>query len=320
MAEFSDNIYDKSLEDGYGYAYYHLRIFGLMNNKHLNKYGNNLAFHLGVFIDKNAKEFLKNQKGWDLAYAEAMHKRLNKSPEEIVSKAIHNPPITINISDIDFEDNDYLRSSIKSKKDIILLCTDLHMDRVISPKSGQIIADYPQRIHQLMAYHLSGCSEYEESETADWFWDLYDIIYFNFDYDFTTRKQYQHLLSTTGDLSDLWLTKRKIIKRYLALLNKFIATISYGQYPFNDFCYQFFGNLLRDLIENKKICQCGLCGDVFPFKTKKKYCALLSEGKDCGKKARNRQFYLKHRDIILPKARKSTKELRAFYKEKGIKK
>jgi hypothetical protein len=29
---------------------------------------------------------------------------------------------------------------------------------------------------------------------------------------------------------------------------------------------------------------------------------------------------MKHRDEILPKARKTTRELRAFYKKKGIKK
>ena len=180
ITEFSDNIYDNSAEEGYFYAYYHLKVFCLINDNYLEKYSNNHSSSLGIFIGKNVNEFVREQKRRDLMFSEGISKCLHKSLEEIANKEIHNPPLTINISDIDFENNDYLKTSFESKKDIILLSMNLSLAKVVSSKSKQVITGYPVKIHQLTAYHLSSCGQYSEDEIASWFWDLYNSIYFNF--------------------------------------------------------------------------------------------------------------------------------------------
>lgn len=88
----------------------------------------------------------------------------------------------------------------------------------------------------------------------------------------------------------------------------------------SDFLQSILNSLTEDLLQNKVILQCEFCGDFFKYIRGKKYCSFKSEGKGCGKKARNKRYYEKHKSEILPKARKSTKELRAFYKKMGVKK
>lgn len=75
-----------------------------------------------------------------------------------------------------------------------------------------------------------------------------------------------------------------------------------------------------ELIEKRLLSKCSLCGNYFKFLKGKKYCSLRNDGRDCGKKVRNKRHYKKHRKKILRKARQTTRELRAFYKEKGVKK
>ncbi|MBU0478764.1 hypothetical protein KKC91_09395 [bacterium] len=75
-----------------------------------------------------------------------------------------------------------------------------------------------------------------------------------------------------------------------------------------------------ELISRQLLSKCAFCEDYFRYLKGKKYCSLRAEGKDCGKSARNKRYYKKNTAKILPKARKSTRELREFYKEKGIKK
>jgi len=81
--------------------------------------------------------------------------------------------------------------------------------------------------------------------------------------------------------------------------------------------FESFGNAL----EKKQILtKCSFCGNYFKFSKGQKYCSFLRQGKDCAKSARNKRFYAKHRNKILPKARKVTRELRKLYRQKGIKK
>ena len=86
----------------------------------------------------------------------------------------------------------------------------------------------------------------------------------------------------------------------------------------------YLGKILKsyfwELRTNRLVSECQRCGNVFKFSKTKKYCSIAQNGQDCAKIARNRRFYYKHRDEILPKAQINTKELRAFYKERGIKK
>ena len=87
-----------------------------------------------------------------------------------------------------------------------------------------------------------------------------------------------------------------------------------------DIMHSFVNSFTKDLSYRLLISQCQFCGDFFPYKVGKKYCSFIREGKDCGKSARNRKYYLTRGIKRLSRYRKITRNLRSFYKEKGIRK
>lgn len=307
VVELSDNIYDKSLPEGYGHAVYHFRIFALINDayaKSLDLDEERLEYtRLGTLIGKTKSEFLKIQ-------------REKESPP-----TKKNNPIEISLKDFGIQETPYLLNSIRNNKDAIVLKLDISLDRVLDSKSGKIIPRGLERIYQLPAYHLSKDSDHHEDDIEHLFFDaLFDILYFNLDYNFTDKREYRRLLNEVAELGHEWIQTQAVSTEYIAKLNKFYSAIKDRSLPFYDFCYKFFDDLLDELKEKQKITQCSFCGNIFSFHKSRKYCALQTEGKECGKPARNKRFYIKHRDEILPKARKTTRGLRALYKQKGIKK
>lgn len=72
--------------------------------------------------------------------------------------------------------------------------------------------------------------------------------------------------------------------------------------------------------DRKEVIQCQLCDRYIDYVRNKRFCSPISEKRDCAKKARNKRFYKKNREAILPKARKSTREQRETYKKYGVKK
>lgn len=81
--------------------------------------------------------------------------------------------------------------------------------------------------------------------------------------------------------------------------------------------YKSFGN---KLCEDKLLIKCEFCSDYIKYRKGKKYCSLFVEKKDCGKKARNKRYYEKTGKKNLDLYREKTRDLRKFYKERGIKK
>lgn len=82
----------------------------------------------------------------------------------------------------------------------------------------------------------------------------------------------------------------------------------------------FYLSFAEKLIKDNKLIKCKFCNEFIAFKKGKKYCSLLTENKDCGKKARNKRYYEKRGKERLDIYREKTRALREFYKEKGIKK
>ena len=306
VVELSDNIEDKSLSEGYGHAVYHFKIFALINDayaKGLNLDEERLEYNrLGILIGRTKSEFLKIQR------------------EQESYSGKKNNPIEISLKNFDIQETPYLLNSIRNNKDAIVLKIDVSLDRVLDPKSGKIISLGLKRIYQLPAYHLSKNSEYHEADTERFFEDLFNILYYNLDYNFTDKREYHRLLDEIAELGYEWIQTQAVSVQYITKLNKFYSAIKDRSLPFYDFCYKFFDDLLDELKDKQKITQCSFCGNIFPFHKSRKYCAIQTEGKDCGKPARNKRFYIKHRDEILPKARKTTRGLRALYRQKGIKK
>lgn len=86
------------------------------------------------------------------------------------------------------------------------------------------------------------------------------------------------------------------------------------------FMQDIINSFVERLTEDKVAMRCQHCDIVIDYVEGKKFCSIKAEGRDCGKSARNKRYYSTTGQKRLPKYRKATKELRAFYKEKGIKK
>ena len=140
--------------------------------------------------------------------------------------------------------------------------------------------------------------------------DLFLSLYFGFDYDFKDEGEYYRILEEIAEISSDWLKTKTVSTQFISKLNILNSKIGDRSLPFYDFCYILFDDLLDELKEKQTITQCSFCGTLFPYHRTRKYCSLRTEGRDCGTKARNRRYYAIHREEILPKAKKSTKELR----------
>ncbi|MCX6832164.1 MAG: hypothetical protein NT028_08545 [candidate division Zixibacteria bacterium] len=103
------------------------------------------------------------------------------------------------------------------------------------------------------------------------------------------------------------------------LLNEFFQEMEPTS-PLENFlieCYESFG---RKLQRENLVLRCQFCRLFMPYRERKKYCSLRTEGRDCGKRARNQKYYERKGADRRAQNRQSTRDLRAFYKEKGVKK
>jgi len=135
-----------------------------------------------------------------------------------------------------------------------------------------------------------------------------------------SQNRFLALIRKVRVISETYQRTKTIQRSDCGKLSQLSQKLPNGNDITSDFLQSVFSSLIEDLLKNELISQCQHCGDFFKHIREKKYCSFKSEGKNCGKSARNKRYYEKHKDEILPKARKSTKELKAFYKKMGVKK
>ena len=317
VTEFSDNIYAE--DEDYYYAYYHCVILALVNNEyHRNLYKEERYFDdFAIFECSTANEFIQIRKDYHINLSK--HSSTGEHFKKFLDDFV-NPPINIGIKDLPIQETPYLLNAIRSKKEVILLKLQLYLDRVESTKYHAPIADYPERIYILPAYHLAELSHFEEHETQEWFYDLHEILYYHFNFDFEDNRNKMSNLVQIGNIAWQWINKGYVSNKSLRILNNLYGRLKAKDNPYKEFCFSFLNELIDDLTKEEIFGQCSHCGDFFGFVESKKYCSLRSEGKDCGKSARNKRYYAGRGKIRLPIYRQTTQELRDFYKEKGVKK
>lgn len=332
LATFSDWFYDLEHGELISTGHYYFFFFALVNENYQKRIKNLFyPYRLGVFKNNTISE-VTDRKTNSYVYN---YEDPDKDPELIIhddiSKGIISIPFTRN--DLNIKENPYQNKSVELKKDMILLDMVLVLKKVkkhlTKKKTGLA---YPLKTYSLPAFNYSNFYEnlikirkhnngilYPYSN-RDFIKNLYDIACIHLDCDYLSRGDFLIILKHIGNLSLEWIEKKKVTKKYLEELNQVQAKRGDCNYPFTDFCYKFLDELIGDLIKEKQILRCHFCGDYFQYHKGKKYCSLISEGKNCGKKARNQINYQRHKEQIKPKARKSMRELRACYKEYGVKK
>ncbi len=99
---------------------------------------------------------------------------------------------------------------------------------------------------------------------------------------------------------------------------RFVNDVLYALAPATDFepsahfLYDMFLSFAYDQETRQILSQCEECTRFIYYRPGKKYCSLAGEGRDCGKKARNRRDYEKHRQKRLTHSRKERRLDREF--------
>ena len=284
-----------------------------------------MGFYFGIFFGNTEKEFLKKMNIIDLNSLCIDDERpggyeFERDFDEDPVSTINNPPIYIDYVDVNLNEKDpFILNSIQKQKNIILLDIDILIDKAISKEKTYYI---PQTItHIGNKFYFSFTRYHTPSESLQSFpHSLFNTIYYNCKFQLMDKQDYEQLLAKIGYLCFTWHKFNNINSEFISVLNNLRQDRNNNYNVLKNFCYKFYDNLIESLLFKNEISQCQFCGDYFKYRKGKIFCSLKSEGKDCGTKARNKRFYKDHKETILPKARKVTKELRAWYKEMGNKK
>ena len=218
------------------------------------------------------------------------------------------------------EDNAFLQKQIKDKQDLIF--ARIEMFAIGAEQSGRLIEDYSKyRVYPFLMTYFGGLTHYQSGEVKAWLGDFYDLLSFEYDYRGLSKKEFIVLLESIADEIQQVIYGFDMTKKDVRRLNDFKKWLHEGSFddPLKRFCLTFFWDWLFDLQERKIVTECECCGDLFLYSERKKYCSIRFEGKDCGKKLRNRAFYKKHQEEIRLKQRQRMVEYRDFNRERNIK-
>lgn len=243
-------------------------------------------------------------------------------------RRVPNKSILIEENEINITENDYLKKCINEGQEIILYSIDFNVpDYYLNKTKKNNYYDfiYPKIIDNCLDNFIDGPPPSYQLNYLYHFISsiLPDEILNNFQNLSIDYREYNKIINKIGNISYAWENKLTDIKDFIIMLNKFSQTYEKNEDPLVKFLYKIFSIMVDKLNTENKLRRCLYCYDYFPIDAKrksKKYCSTKFEGKDCGKNARNKRSYEKNKTTRLPKARKTTRELREWYREKGIKK
>ncbi len=153
-----------------------------------------------------------------------------------------------------------------------------------------------------------------------WLGYIYDQLSSVFGYPVISKNDFVNISKRIADLSYEWITTKTAFRPFLQKINAYLDTPDVESCYLSEFCDTVFFSLVDDMLETGAVSECQFCGLLFPFEKGKKYCSPKTDGRKCGKTARNKKYYKKNRIILLPKIKKDITETRKLYKTLRIKK
>jgi hypothetical protein len=127
------------------------------------------------------------------------------------------------------------------------------------------------------------------------FFDIWNYVTVQSDEVLLSRQVYRENLMKLGKLSFRWDYGRHCDQDLIKEVNTLADSSSSYFDPLGKFIHSFVLDLHDDIVERNsaKQCEFEFCGKLFSYKGNKRYCSPVSEGRDCGKKARNQRYYIK---------------------------
>lgn len=314
--EITDRFREEESEKVYATVAYRSMMLALVNQtyqKRLKKRQKEARVDAWGFYYNTQREYLNGEKHRLLSqYSRPFDQRL-------LEDDLRKNTFLIDLNEAGIRESAYLDQSLRDKKDIILLEMGFTVNKVEPLSHHTSRREYLNRIYTFPAFHMPEKNKYPEDDLWRWFDEMFELLYFELNYQHMKKGEYVSILTSIGNLSYEWIQKNAISKRYLKRLNRVNRSIGDRMYPLINFCWKFLNDLVDDLTTQKQIARCQFCGDFFIYQRRwptKKFCSLRFEGKNCRKDYNNRLDYRRHPEERKLKAREYQRKKRADKKEK----
>jgi hypothetical protein len=238
------------------------------------------------------------------------------NPSKLTAREIlDNPNKPITLTSIKLTDTESIDTKIARNLPIIPTGIFLDSEYIIDRATNKVTKPFSHS-----SYHIFACNfaealkhypdgRYRIFET--WLGYFYDQLAGVFGYPKITKIDFVKMAKQIADFGYAWITTKAVTRPYLDRINQLIESITETDCYLTEFCYSIFFDLINDMLTADAATECEFC-ELLPFEKGKKYCSLKSEGRKCGKKARNKKFYGKHRERLKKRQRIESKLDREF--------
>jgi hypothetical protein len=318
-------------------GYYTLGIYALVNHDYLTKSAN---------TDPEEKSFLLHYIGENIRnYKKTMSRILRdlikaKLPILIQTSSVNansfepstlsnrqilqntNKPIVC--KNFHITEEKFINSRIEQKSSIISLGFIIEPKYILNRKTIKAVKPFEHRSYHIFACNIADAlkhtADYRYRIFSEWLSVFYDQLSDVFGYPEISKIDFIHLCKQIANLSYTWATTKSVNKQFLSQFNEFNDSLLETDCYLTNFCYSAFDDLIEDMLDAEAVSECEHCCSLFPFEKNKKYCSLKSEGRNCGKTARNKKYYKRHRKRLSTRQRGETRLNRECLKSKGVKK
>ncbi len=302
--EFTDRFQEEQSEKVYATVAYRFMMLALVNQtyqKRLGKRKRKAQMDVWGLYYNTQKEYLNAEK-------RRLLDRYSRPFVQELKDDLRKNTFVIDLDEAGIRKSAYLDQSLRDRKDIILLEMGFTVNRVeqLSHHAGD--RAYLNRIYTFPAFHMPEKNKYPEEDLWRWFEQMFELLYFDVDYEYMKKREYRKIMTSVGNLSYEWIKKGMIDKKNLGRLNQLQNSIGERTYPLTDFCGKFFDDLIDDLTTQRKIGKCLRCEDFFIWPRDvqvKKRCSLKTDGKNCAKPAADHRRYEKIKAEALERERKT---------------
>ena len=137
---------------------------------------------------------------------------------------------------------------------------------------------------------------YDDLGPTEFFLELKNYIEMNADEMLMPNSKYCNYLCSIGEMgSNFNISKTFDTKKINIYRNELNYLNQYNFSPLTFFISELLNSLINTIYLEGRINKCQFCDDFIKYRKGKKFCSLISDGKDCGKTARNRRYYRKRK-------------------------
>ena len=205
----------------------------------------------------------------------------------------------------------YLTQCMSRQQNIILVSIDIHPVLMTDAKGQESWAPPTPFIHPFLTHFFGDIGSLFSAEVREWFSQTHDILCLDLHYRGMSKGELFDRLKTLGGLAPA-VSSGTMGQADLRYFNELMTPTADSGDPFEMFCASFVSSMKYSLLLNKRIEQCPYCKEYMLFREGKKYCSRDVEGKDCGKKARNKAYYSRNRERERARMKENMQDSRRY--------